>query len=553
MKNILCKLTVAFFLLITSILHAQVPYRIGVAGDPNLLFNSYGTLYFVNYDYTTSDIGRLWKCDGTTAGTIAVRKFPPVNSIGAVRILTGYNLNNKLLFIATDSAHGNELWSSDGTDTGTFMIKDIYKGMKHSDIDLKHSVTMNGMMFFSARDSLHGMELWKTDGTEQGTVLVKDIAPGFFYSSTPPYYTVINSNPYELIIFNNTLYFTASDSLGGELWKSDGTEAGTVLFKDLYPGPNSSQPRSLVVMNGKLYFTAPINSYSSCGLWVTDGTDTGTTLVKQLTEPQKFEPPFFLIPFNNNLYFWNDDGTGKGKELWKSDGTKTGTALLKDIIPGVGSSEVQFPVVTLTKDYFTFWTVAGLWRTDGTIAGTYSLAKGFSQDNASAATRNGIVYFPGISNINTPEQNRQIWRTDGTIAGTLPIDGTSCIIGTWGYGPKSVTEAGGEIFFNGCAPSNGYTLWKLDFTATSASDLNKINDPLLIFPNPFTSSATLRFSTQKTNCLITLVDVLGNEIKKIIFSGTELVIEKEELSKGIYFIQLVDEHQGYINKKIIIQ
>ena len=33
------------------------------------------------------------------------------------------------------------------------------------------------MLFFAAEDNEHGKELWKSDGTEAGTVMVKDIYP----------------------------------------------------------------------------------------------------------------------------------------------------------------------------------------------------------------------------------------------------------------------------------------------------------------------------------------------------------------------------------------
>lgn len=36
---------------------------------------------------------------------------------------------------------------------------------------------MNGVLFFKANDGVHGGELWKSNGTEAGTVMVKDIDP----------------------------------------------------------------------------------------------------------------------------------------------------------------------------------------------------------------------------------------------------------------------------------------------------------------------------------------------------------------------------------------
>ena len=56
---------------------------------------------------------------------------------------------------------------------------------------------------------------------------------------------------------NGTLFFTANDATTGrELWKSDGTAAGTVLVKDINPGSDSSGPSYLTNVNGTLFFTA---------------------------------------------------------------------------------------------------------------------------------------------------------------------------------------------------------------------------------------------------------------------------------------------------------
>src|SRR5205085_187558 len=83
---------------------------------------------------------------------------------------------------------------------------------------------VNGTLYFTANDGPHGYELWKSDGTTAGTVLVKDIYLGLYYSS----------NPTNLANVNGTLYFQATDRThGAELWKSDGTAAGTVLVADI--------------------------------------------------------------------------------------------------------------------------------------------------------------------------------------------------------------------------------------------------------------------------------------------------------------------------------
>jgi ELWxxDGT repeat protein len=84
---------------------------------------------------------------------------------------------------------------------------------------------VNGTLFFSAYDNTSGGELWRSDGTDAGTELVKDIKTG-----ANSYGYIYGSNPTELIHVNGVLLFTAVDTDGGrELWKSDGTESGTVM------------------------------------------------------------------------------------------------------------------------------------------------------------------------------------------------------------------------------------------------------------------------------------------------------------------------------------
>ena len=96
----------------------------------------------------------------------------------------------------------------------------------------KYLTAVDGTLFFSASTAEGGDELWKSDGTEAGTTLVKDIRAGTG-SSSPVYLTAVDG----------TLFFRAYTPEGGyELWKSDGTETGTIKVWDFGPFSNVSSP-----------------------------------------------------------------------------------------------------------------------------------------------------------------------------------------------------------------------------------------------------------------------------------------------------------------------
>ena len=58
------------------------------------------------------------------------------------------------------------------------LVKDINTALTSSSSSPLEFTEVNGIVFFAATDSLHGSELWRTDGTAAGTFRVKDIAPG---------------------------------------------------------------------------------------------------------------------------------------------------------------------------------------------------------------------------------------------------------------------------------------------------------------------------------------------------------------------------------------
>src|SRR5262245_57599686 len=272
----------------------------------------------------------LWKTDGTAAGTALVKDINPGRGSSYPEYLT--NFNGTLFFTANDGVHGKELWKSDGTTVGTVLVKDIRPGSRGS---YPFNLTVIGStLFFTANDGVHGAELWKSDGTTAGTVLVKDINPGSA-SSYPQNHTVVNG----------TLFFSANDGTHGtELWKSNGTAAGTVLVKDIRPGsspygfPFSSHPRDLTAVGDALFFSAD-DGVNGRELWKSDGTAAGTVLVKDIrpgSSPYGYpygSDPQHLTAVGGTLFFAANDGT-HGTELWKSNGTAAGTVLVKDSSPG---------------------------------------------------------------------------------------------------------------------------------------------------------------------------------------------------------------------------
>jgi ELWxxDGT repeat protein len=301
---------------------------------------------------------------------------------------------------------------------------------------------VNGTLYFTINDGAKGTELWKSDGTSAGTVLLHD-----FTSTTPPGSTWLSN----LTNVNGTLFFEANNT---QLWKSDGTATGTTEVGSF------SFLTSLTSFNNTLYFSGG-TSAGGVGLWKSDGTATGTVDVQRVN----ISSP--LVAMNGSLYFAGADQTGlHGDEVWKSNGTAAGTSMLVDINPGTGSS---FPMDLFAVGNKLFFDVlspaaqSGLWVSDGSSSGTVHLQQvnPYSAAGSDMVGLNGDLYF-----LNAGPSNAGLWKSDGTPTGTTLVSPIS----NNDDATVSMTAFQGDLFY--LRNTNGQSqLWKTDGTATGTTEV----------------------------------------------------------------------------------
>jgi ELWxxDGT repeat protein len=434
---------------------------------PSFLTVSGGSLYFVADDGINGR--QLWKSDGTPGGTALVTIIPPYSDDGPiVQRLT--DVNGTLYFEAQFN-----LWKSDGTAAGTTLVS--------SEFDTRYMTGMNGKVYFSASDPTNGRELFETDGTQAGTTVVKDINPGAG-SSYPD--ARVGTSLDQFAVLGGKLYFGANDGTNGrQLWRTDGTTAGTTIVDDINPlSVGTSQQGAnlydITSVNGRIFFQANDGTHGA-ELWTSLGKASATSLVKDINISNAGSSPTQFVGSGGISYFEANDGV-HGGELWKTDGTTAGTALVKDINTGANSS---YPYAladfdgTLILDANDGVDGSEMWKSDGTLAGT-SLFKDIDP-GAGNSRASGFTNFDGklFFRANDGTTGAELWTSDGTASGTTLLKDINPSQGYYYYGtyypgpqgsyPGQFTAVGGTLFFVANDGTDGNELWKTDGTATGTA------------------------------------------------------------------------------------
>ncbi len=577
-----------------------------------------GLIYFTLYSNTT---GReLYRSDGTETGSFLVKDISSVNDyFNGPEQLTAFN--GKLYFSADDGS-GRKLWFTNGTEAGTQPVSNS-NGVTIPD-DGSYIFTnqpfavQDGSLYVKGYTPAAGQELYRYRPAT-GFSLVKDITPGsaggFPYNITPAFsgiafaYNDTLSKQNELWVTNSAgktglikaypqnsdgsfdqltpgnglLYFVSRNkATGAELWKTNGTAAGTVLVKDIYVGTTSSNPQDLTYANGSLYFTAASRTAGS-ELWQSKGDNGSTVQVTEInTTSTSYSGPNFYngiaysvsgtgpvsAPAGNILYF-SATQPETGFEPYKTNGKAAGTALISDIQPGEAGS---YPRSFLSKNGFAYCMAD---RSDSSGYSSFNIYKGDSAGTLSTVATsfnnyilsydvadNGWVYYidfnpttakyelrrnddndgAGIllaDNVaatnytytvrtvgNTAfftasdESGTELWKTNGSVAGTKRVKDINA--GSNGSFPYTLIAAGNQIFF-GADDGSGFALWRSNGTAAGTVKVKAIQ-PYGIYSNSY-DAANYFCVVNNTLYLSAYTTETGYELWKTdgTSSGTKLV------------------------------
>lgn len=375
--------------------------------------------------------GSLWASDGTAEGT---ERLVEGNALAAPVVV------GDLVTLFSSTGDRVRVWRSDGTVAGTRAIGDTTGGTRGVS---QTAVVGQRVLFLTTSGGLSELRLFSVDPVDETLALLAQVAPNGFY--------VANSLH---ALGNRALFASASGDAGLEPWVSDGTPDGTRRLADLCPGSCSSdltlgRPGGVARLGDRLLFAA--DDGAGVSVWSTNGfdeparfidacaacvqtrdiallslddqrvlvrtpealqiseTDGGTSTIVQ----QRLFVSFVDTARLAGRVIFGASTISDGSEPWVSDGTAAGTGLILDLRDNDAGSQPSL-VGDFGKEALLFAIdgVSGrrFWRSDGTLDGTTPVGSGDGLEpwNGAQGLRvaGNQVFF-----VATTEEGRALWST----------------------------------------------------------------------------------------------------------------------------------------------
>jgi ELWxxDGT repeat protein len=314
--------------------------------------------------------------------------------------------------------------------------------------------------------------------------------------------------------FMGKYYFASNDGVHGyEPWVSDGTPAGTALFKDIDPaGSNSGYGWFYTPVGGHLYFTAIDPAVGRARLYRTDGSAASTVLVED--DVTQGECLLIKAAGSTLLSIHRDLGTTPYHYyLCATQENLTYTAMIKDL--GAGDS-----------------------------------------DDPEMMSANGLVFFNTVDGIN----GQQLWVSDGTAAGTGVVQvKTGYPYAQYGFHPARLIQVGNQLFATAYFQSENKEIMKLSLPAVPVPPAQGLDysvtkeNKALFGPNPVKHGdpLCLYFDAAPAKSKWEAYNLAGDRVATLEFeSGTDNCWKTEKVAPGIYVLKGEVEYQDGTKKTV---
>ncbi|MDH7515101.1 MAG: T9SS type A sorting domain-containing protein [Bacteroidota bacterium] len=449
---------------------------------------AFGKLFFSGF---AGDKSALCWSNGTTQGTAVLTTgkdgFFQGSAVSQGKIFSSQNLveyGGTIRFKSTRFA--GYLHATDPATGATTLLKTVDDGIGWM-ADVNGTLLLLAMKVNYPNPATHS--IWKSNGTGKGTVKIVDL-PVLENISVQASTDLYRELATFAVVDAAAIYFTwGNPATGGrELWRTDGTPAGTVAVTDINPGSGNSFPTMVARMGEYLYFSANDGS-NGFQIWRLPLAGGPAERVTDIDGGTLGADPMWLTPLNGKLFF-SAYTPEYGRELWVSNGLPYNNPAAVTVMLDAANGGIAAGGASSNPNYFTSPQPTNPPFVDDDPEHRYGME-----------ALGSYVYFPADDGTGFA-----LWRSDGMTTEKL---GASK--------PRYLTAINNMLLFIAYDDTYGNELWKFD-PSLAPSPKHPAALPVGLelaqnYPNPFSSTTTFEYAVPaEGRVLLRVLDLLGREV-----------------------------------------